>query len=282
MPELPEVHTTVEGLKRKIIGKTIKNVWSDFHLNTAHGHRQTLKNKNYYKKFRGKVVGAKIKSTGRIGKNILLNLSNGNTIIVHMKMTGHLMVENFEKEKKFIHLIFYLSQNKELALSDIRKFASIEVVPTYLVEKHLSLGPDPFKITAKEFARIISKRKNTPIKSTLMDQKLIAGIGNIYSDEILWQAGVHPLSKSAEVPDKKIKEIFGAMKKILRFSIKHGGDSHSDYRNISGEKGGFQKFHKAYGRKDLKCSKPKCHSTIRKTAVRGRSAHFCPKHQKMY
>lgn len=287
MPELPEVHTTVEGLKKVIVGKTIGDVWSDFYIGTAHEQRQTIKNKEYFEKFKETVKGAKIKSLERRGKNILINLSNKNTIVVHMKMTGHLMVENYEKENRFIHLVFSLSGGKRLVLSDMRKFASVTVSKTdelHLHETVGKLGPDPLqsKFTAENLFEIIHSKKSIPIKSALLDQSAIAGIGNIYSDEILWQTGIHPLSRADKIPEKKFKEIFKAMQKILRLSIKHGGDSKSDYRNAFGGKGKFQNFHKAYANRGQKCQKRNCSGIIQRIVVRGRSAHFCPKHQIKY
>jgi formamidopyrimidine-DNA glycosylase len=287
MPELPEVHTTVEGLKKVIVGKTIKDVWSDFYVGARYGDRQNIKNKKYFKNFKKIVEGAKIKSLERKGKNILINLNIGYTIIVHMKMTGHLMVENYEKENNYIHLDFRLSDGKHLVLSDMRKFASVTISKTEELRNHevlKKLGPDPLdpKFNAKKLFEIIHRKNGVPIKSVLLDQSVIAGIGNIYSDEILWQTGIHPLSRAGGIPAKKMGEIFRTMQKILRFSIKLGGDSKSDYRNAFGEKGGFQDFHKVYGRKNQKCPKPSCSGIIQRIVVKGRSAHFCPKHQIKY
>lgn len=326
MPELPEVHTTVEGLKKFTVGKTIKEVWSDFHVGTAHGHRNNLKNKKHFENFKKEAVGAKIKSVERRGKNIIINLNNGNSIVVHMKMTGHLLFGNYQKvifnsqfsilnqfpnlkfknyksnkeywipkEKRasplndsynqFIHFVVTLSNGDALVLSDMRKFASVCLVKTKDLNEHQglkSLGKDALKITLKEFENRLRSANRKPIKSALMDQETIAGIGNIYSDEILWKIGVHPLSRASKIPRKKFVEMFKAMKKILEFSIKKGGDSKSDYRNILGEKGGFQNFHKAYGRKGERCEEPGCRGIIERIVVKGRSAHFCPKHQKIF
>jgi formamidopyrimidine-DNA glycosylase len=286
MPELPEVHTTIEGLKGVIIGKTIKEVWSDFYIGTAHRERQTIKNKKYFNKFRKLAKGSKIKSLERRGKNILINLDNGYTIIVHMKMTGCLMYKK-DKKEKYTHLVFTFLSNDYLLLSDMRKFASVTISKTnelHLHEGLAKLGPNPLdpKFNSQKLFEIIRLKRQTPIKSALLDQTAIAGIGNIYSDEILWKTGVHPLSRADKIPAKKFNEIFKAMQKILRFSIKHGGDSKSDYRNAFGGKGHFQNFHKAYGRKGSKCPKPKCLGIIQRTVVGGRSAYFCPKHQVKY
>jgi formamidopyrimidine-DNA glycosylase len=124
--------------------------------------------------------------------------------------------------------------------------------------------------------------KNIPIKSALLDQTAIAGIGNIYSDEILWQTSIHPLSSAGQIPKAKFAEIFKAMQTILKFSIKVGGDSKSDYRNAFGGKGGFQNFHQVYGKKGLQCPKNRCSGIIERTVIKGRSSHFCPKHQIKY
>jgi formamidopyrimidine-DNA glycosylase len=315
MPELPEVHTTVEGLKKTILGQTIKDVWSDFHIETSAGARKTIKNKKYFDKFKKIVTEAKIIKLERIGKNILIHLSNRHTIVVHMKMTGHLMVGKYkmtpppspsgrgqrgrgvwiplekgplqDSYNKFIHLVFSLPNGRYLVLSDMRKFASVTVFKTEELHKYESLaklGPDPLdpSFSAKKFFEIMHAKKRTPIKSALLDQSAISGIGNIYSDEILWETSIHPLSLADKIPQKKTEEMFKAMQKILRFSIKHGGDSKSDYRNIFGKKGEFQNFHKVYGEKGQKCQKKNCLGIIQRIIVRGRSAHFCPKHQIKY
>ena len=287
MPELPEVHTTVEGLKGVVIGKTIKNVWSDFYVGSKYNDRQNIKNKKYFEKFSKIVKGSKIKSIERRGKNILINLNTDHTVVVHMKMTGCLMYKKDFSDEKYIHLVFTLSNGHYLLLSDLRKFASVTISKTGEISLHDTLGKlgiDPFDpgLNAKKLFEIIHLKKNWPIKSSLLDQNSIAGIGNIYSDEILWQTSIHPASKSEKIPAKKFAEIFRAMQTILKLSIKHGGDSKSDYRNAFGEKGGFQNFHKVYGKKGAQCPKSKCRGIIERTVIRGRSSHFCPKHQFKY
>ena len=282
MPELPEVHTTVMGLRPVIVGRTIKSVWSDFHIGTSHGHKQNLKNRNYLKEFKKIVVGARIVSVERKGKNILINLNNKYTIIVHMKMTGHLMTGAYDK---FIHFRATLSHGKELCLSDMRKFASVCVEETDELDMHEGLnvlGTDALQIGIKEFIEKIQTRRDTPIKSVLLDQKVVAGIGNIYSDEILWASLVHPLSRSGGIPQRVLQTMYKHSQRILRQSIRLGGDSMSDYRNVEGKKGGFQKLHKAYRQTGKKCQRRGCGGIIRRMMVRGRSAHFCSKHQKMY
>lgn len=282
MPELPEVHTTIEGLKKKVLGQTITDVWSDFHIKTAHREKQNLKNKKHYVLFKKFATGAKIKSLERMGKNILIHLSSHHTIVVHMKMTGCLM---YDVSDKFVHLVLKLSHGKNLVLSDVRKFASVSIIKTAKIKDHErldTLGPDALKISPKEFEKRLKLKKNWPIKSAILDQTIVAGIGNIYSDEMLFAAGIHPLSSAGKIPSPKYAELHTAMRKILLFSIKHGGDSKSDYRNAFGEKGGFQNFHQVYGKKGAPCPKNACAGIIERIVVKGRSSHFCPRHQKQF
>lgn len=302
MPELPEVHTTVEGLKKVAAGKTILEIWSDFHVSTSHGERDNIKNERHYKNLKKLATGSKIENIERLGKNILIHLSSGHTIAIHMKMTGHLMYGKYKKQNiywkatedgplqdpynQYIHFVASLSCGKHLVLSDMRRFASVSVFKSDSIQSHASLsllGPDALKIDIKDFKKRIKEMgKMRPIKTVLLDQEIIAGIGNIYSDEILWKTGVHPLSPANKVPESKISEIYKEMRRILQFSIDKGGDSKSDYRNVFGEKGGFQNFHKAYGNKGKKCPRNKCSGIIERIMVKTRSSHFCPVHQKLF
>lgn len=288
MPELPEVETTVSGLNKVLPNLSILNMWTDL-------------SKEHLKEIAKKIKGRKILSVSRRGKNILIHLSQNHTLLVHMKMTGHLLYGKYSYNKKenkwtpkedgplkdpynrFVHVVFSLSNNKELAFSDTRKFGKIALIlGDPLHSPHLShIGPDPLtkEMTLSAFKKVLSKKPKGKIKSVLMDQTVIAGIGNIYSDEILWYAGIHPEQKVADLIEQKIKEIFSAMKKILRKGIDFGGDSMSDYRNIYGEKGNFQNKHEAYRRTGQKCRKSGCTGVIIKKTVGGRSAHFCSKHQ---
>ncbi|MDO8510483.1 MAG: DNA-formamidopyrimidine glycosylase [bacterium] len=301
MPELPEVETTVRGLNKYVKGLTIKDVWTDYpsHLHVGKNH---IKNKAFSNRFKKEVTGEKIFSASRIGKNVLIHLSRHKTILVHMKMTGHFLYGKYEKTKsgwvtrekgpledpynRFIHLVFILGNKKHLAFSDVRKFAKV----TLLTEKDVAkdpevshIGPDPFSknFTFEVFKRQITTRPNEKIKSALMDQRLIAGIGNIYSDEILWRAGVHPLRATGTIKDTELAAIYKNIRPILEEALKTGGDSASDYRDIEGRKGNYQNFHKAYRRTGKPCPK-KDGGVIERIKIGGRSAHFCSKHQKLY
>jgi formamidopyrimidine-DNA glycosylase len=310
MPELPEVQTTVNGVNSEVRGLTITDVWTDYR-SVFHANKQNIKNPEYFTHFKTDVLGAKVLNATRRGKNVLIHLSNpstgsvqdGNTILIHMKMTGHLLYGLYTlehgkwlpKEKngpladpynRHIHLVFTLSNKKHLAFADLRKFAKVFVFKTkdeHAVLDLMHLGPDPLskELTYKTFKERLLKRPGGRIKPILMDQTLISGIGNIYSDEILWAAGVHPESKPAKIPEPQFKKMFAASKAILKKGINFGGDSDSDYRNIYGEKGKFQSRHNAYRRTGKPCPK-KDSGIIQRKMIAGRSGHFCNKHQKLF
>lgn len=318
MPELPEVTTTVLGLQKEAVGFIIKNVWTD--LATKKPSRkdfyETVKYEPFFKNFKKLVEGQKIVSASRRAKNILIHLQNGYTILVHLKMTGHMMVGHYdyikkqnkwlvhENEKnnalrdsynKYIHVVWTLEKNnkqKQLVLCDARKFAKVTIIKTSELEKstHLSdHGPEPIQIKGKDitFAEFIyalenAPAPNRPIKTFLMDTRTISGIGNIYSDELLFRAGVHPQSIWSQIPQNMRKKIYESMINVLKRGILFGGDSTSDYRNIYGEPGKFHENHLAYKMKGKKCSHRGCGGEIVRQVINGRSAHFCPKHQKLY
>ena len=282
MPELPEVETTVRGLQKEILGLTILDVWTD--LATKDKRKgDTVANPSYFTFFKKEVKNKKILSIERRAKNILINLSENKTILIHLKMTGKLLVTT--NNDKFIHLIFSLSKNKKLYFSDVRKFGKITLLDTNQAHnsKHLKdFGPEPLdsNFTLEKFKERLKKKINGKIKTVLLDQKIIAGIGNIYSDEILWQAGIHPERKISTVNKVEFKKMFQAMQQILNKSIKLGGDSVSDYFNIYNLPGKFQNHHQAYGRTGEKCMKKGCKGVIMRIIINNRSAHFCSKHQK--
>jgi formamidopyrimidine-DNA glycosylase len=285
MPELPEVQTTVNGLNRTVKGRKILDVWTDY-KSTHKMHKGSVKEPKFFSDFKKQIIGQKIIKAKRRGKNILIQLSNNKTILVHMKMTGYFFY-NPSKTAPFVHLDFTLDNQKHLVFSDMRKFAKITLIPTDKLKESLHvmhLGPEPLdkKFTFEIFRERLFKKPKGKIKTVLMDQKIIVGIGNIYSDEILWRASVHPLSTVGAIPEKNLKQIYQAMKETLKKGIDFGGDSMSDYRNIKGEKGKFQDYHQAYRRTGLKCQKPKCRGIIKRIVVGARSAHFCSIHQILF
>ena len=299
MPELPEVQITVNGLNRVLPGKKILSVWSAYNSPHYKG-KENIKDRKYFSKFKRNILNSPILKSERIGKNVLIHLKNRVTILIHMKMTGHLLYGKYEKSKsewrakdkgplqdpfnRHIRLIFELDNGKHLAFSDMRKFAKVMFIKTKDLKTHDDLkdiGPDPFELTLKEFVERIKRKNSGRIKNILMDQTLISGIGNIYSDEVLFETGIHPETDISAIPNKKLKEIYKEVKKVLKRGINFGGDSTSDYRNIKGERGDFQNKHQVYRKTREKCPKRECSGKIIRKVIGGRSAHFCNKHQKL-
>ncbi len=299
MPELPEVHTTVQGIIKKTKGLTIIDVWTDYG-SAFNAGKNNIKNKKFFAVFKKAITGKKIIGASRRGKNVLIHLSGAVTVLVHMKMTGHFLYGTYRKTKdrwvatedgplqdpynRFIRAVFTLSNGDHLAFSDLRKFGKITFFRDIDREKIpdlLPLGPEPLDgFTLSDFKNRLQLRPRGKIKQVLMDQGIVAGIGNIYSDEILFQAGVHPLRAIASLTSREIELMYKAMRTILKKSIEVGGDSASDFRNIEGQRGGFQHRHKAYRQTGKPCTKGDCDGVIRRMKIGGRSAHFCDCHQK--
>lgn len=312
MPELPEVETTVRSLNRALKDLRIVDVWSSYDSPFYKG-KNNIKDVPYFKKFRQAVIGKKFLKAKRRAKNIIINLSGGLSILVHMKMTGHFLFGDYVKKEeaeskklkvkgwvpknkigtlndlmnRFIRMVFTLSNGKHLAFSDLRRFAKIHLIKTDKLDEDKSLkilGPEPLdkKFSFEKFSDRLMLKPQGKIKQVLMDQSVISGIGNIYSDEILWEAGIHPHSKPKNIPREKLIKVFNVMRKILKIAIKTGGDSASDFRKLDGRPGGYQHFHKAYRRTGKPCQKSGCSGQIVRTKVGGRSAHFCNLHQIEY
>ncbi|MEK7501773.1 MAG: bifunctional DNA-formamidopyrimidine glycosylase/DNA-(apurinic or apyrimidinic site) lyase, partial [Patescibacteria group bacterium] len=310
MPELPEVQTTVNGLKETVIGLRIIDAWSDYDSEYWIGS-QNIKDSAYFRHFKKQVIGKEVVAVSRRAKNILIKLNSGELILVHMKMTGHLLFGDFEFDpitlrkntvenpkpwipispeslkdpfNRHIHFVLTFSNGKRLALSDSRKFAKVTLIDakTMHESKHLKdIGPEPLlkNFTLEKFKTRLFLRPKGKIKQVITDQKIVAGIGNIYADESLWRAGIHPLEQVHNITSVKLKGLFKAIKQTLSKGIDFGGDSMSDYRNIHGEKGRFQEQHYAYQKTGTKCAKPGCGGTITRIVVGNRGTHFCNKHQ---
>jgi len=281
MPELPEVETTARGLKKKVLNKIFIDAWADA--------PKLVKKPTSFIDSRERIKGKRIKKISRKGKNIVFELSESHFLLVHQKMTGHLLYGKWEMKQgkwvstikgplkedpmnRFLRLIFFLDNGFQMALSDLRKFAKVEL---HQLELKMDLGPDALKADLKK----VFKGRKGRIKSVLMNQKVLAGIGNIYSDEILFFAKVHPLKPVNKLKPAEIKRIEKAMKRVLKKAIALKGTSISDYRTVLGGKGSFAEQRKVYRKKGEKC--PRCSNRIKRIKVGSRSAHFCPKCQKL-
>lgn len=292
MPELPEVETISKYLNRKIPGLKIRDFWTDW--------SKAIKLPKKVEDFKKEIIGREVLKVYRKGKNILFDLSGGKMLLVHQKMTGHFLIGQWKIEKQgrkevvvpmndgflrekvnnYIHDIFYLSDGSQLALSDLRKFAKLMVGDKEKIQ-NLSdlkdLGPDPLEVSEKEFIDILKNKKGR-IKQVLMDQSVFAGIGNIYSDEILWFAKIHPFARTEELKEKNLKNIFKYTKEVLEEGIKLRGTSISDYRDPEGRAGGYDKIRRVYRREGEKC--PRCKTAITRIKIGSRSAHYCTNCQK--
>jgi formamidopyrimidine-DNA glycosylase len=290
MPELPEVETIVRDLQKKILKRRVKKIWTDF--------PKMIKKPDKLGVFKRKIKNKEILAIERKGKNIIFQLSEDFSLLIHQKLTGHLLYGGQWKRKKgnwqstkkgplqddpanrFIHFILFFDNGKQLALSDLRKFAKIELweKKEELAKDLEKIGPDALILNLSQFKNIIKNRK-TKIKQLLLDQSLIAGIGNIYSDEALFRAGIHPLTSSSRLRDNEISALYRELRKILKKSIVLQGESFSDYRRPNGEKGSFDPYIKIYRRQGKKCFN--CGALIKKGKLGSRSFHYCPCCQKI-
>lgn len=310
MPELPEVQTTVSGIRRSVLGLRIIDVWTDY-KSVSHKGKDNIKDPKYFEYFKKVIVGKSITESSRRAKNILIHLDDSTTkaftILIHMKMTGHIMhgLYKFDPRLKrdkwvpiehsgpladpfnrHIRLVFALSDGSHLVMSDTRRFAKVTLVPTATLHEseHLSgIGPEPLdkKFTFEVFKDRIMLRPGGRIKQVILDQEILAGVGNIYADESLWRAGIHPEERVKNIPTKSLKDLYAAIITTLKKGIDFGGDSMSDYRNIKGERGRFQEHHRAYRKTGTTCERKGCSGTIVRKVIGGRSSHFCDRHQKL-
>jgi len=321
MPELPEVQTVVNQLNKKILNKKIIDVWSDW--------PKMIKTSNLAE-FKKKIKGLKIKTVKRRGKNILIELENDSSFVVipneceeskisrfarnnspkkfllliHLKMTGHLLLGKWRIEKSgavvipsdgegskslltekvngYVHLIFYLDDGSMIGFSDMRKFGKILLGTEKEIEALGNLdklGPEPLAqdFDLKKFKGLI-KGERRKIKQVLLDQEVMVGFGNIYADETLWASGVHPCRLANEIKEVELNKMYVNMRAIFLEAIKFKGTSIVDFRHPSGQSGFYSKVLKVYQREGEPCYR--CRTLIERIKIATRSAHFCPKCQK--
>ncbi len=274
MPELPEVETIVIGLRELIIGHTINDV--------------IIKEKNIIafpspKEFQKELLKKSITAIDRRGKYILIRIEGNKTLVIHLRMTGRLLVKpRGLSYDKHTHIIFKFDDEMDLRFHNVRKFGRMYLVdsgdygPAGGLDK---LGPEPLseEFTLEVFMEIINTRK-TNIKSLLLNQSFLAGLGNIYVDEALFRAFISPRRKADNLSDQEKQRLYQAIRSVLKSGVESGGTTFSDYLNAKGEKGNFQKQLKVYQQEDKEC--PNCGHRIIKEKIAGRGTHYCPDCQK--
>ncbi len=266
MPELPEVETIKRDLEKVILGKKITEVCV---------HNPKVIREPAAADFKKGLEGATIKNILRRAKLLILELSNGKSLTIHLKMTGQLVYPGGGKHSR---VAFHLSGGKILDFNDQRLFAELRLLDDWHSLKFIQgLGPEPTELSLAQFKAMLS-RKKTAIKPLLMDQTFISGIGNLYAAEILFQAKINPLRRANELTNKEKELLFQAINDILKAAILHAGSSVDDYVRVSGGKGGYVKYHKVYDRQDKPCLI--CRTMIKRIAQGGRGTYFCPKCQK--
>ena len=284
MPELPEVETVANGLNRRVAGDVVVSVWLG-------DKPQPLK--STAEEIVAALEGARIEKVRRVGKHIVFDLAAGEGTrdrtgrkgkksgkrqwIVHLGMTGRLVVTDSDVEiAKHTHAVVKLGSGKELRFVDARRFGRLSVVSGE-AEGFTGPGSEPLNISLEDFAKLFRKR-NTPIKAALLNQKLLHGVGNIYADESLFRAGIRPRRRAGSLSRAQMAKLHRGLKTVLRQAIKMGGSSVSDYVDAEGAEGFFQLRHYVYMRTGKPCRK--CGTPIKRIVLAGRGTHFCPTCQK--
>ena len=275
MPELPEVENIVSGLK---------NLLKNCIINSVIILEKKLISFPEIGTFSRIIENKKILDISRRGKYILIHLSSENILVIHLRMTGKLLVKSSDEPyQKHTHIIFKLNNDKDLRFNNIRKFGRLYLIDSDNYENAgglSNLGPEPLAddFDFEDFKKLFENR-TAKIKSLLLNQKFIAGLGNIYTDEILFRTSIHPETPANKLREKDLKNIYFEMRKILKLGIKYNGTTFSDYVNAFGEKGSFQEKLQVYQKDGEDC--PECGTIIEKDKVAGRSSYFCPHCQKV-
>ncbi len=288
MPELPEVETVRSGLSTLIVGKQIIAAVSDNPKSFPNAPEDV-------KQF---LLGARIVDVKRRAKVLLIELDTNYSLVIHLKMTGQMVFvgkERFgaghpndslinELPDKSTRVEFTFSDESKLFFNDQRKFGWVKLIPTAEVPNidfMKKVGPEPLgaNFMPADFRKRIKRRANTSVKAALLDQTVIAGVGNIYADESLWGAKIHPANLVKNISDAKLNKLFTELRYVLELAIEKGGSSNQNYVNAEGKKGSYMDFARVFRREKLPC--PRCGSTIEKSRVAARGTHTCPKCQRI-
>ena len=272
MPELPEVETVRRGLEKMILGKKISSVEISYPKMI----------KTDFGQFQKELPGQVVETMGRRGKYLLFHLSD-KILISHLRMEGKYFYYPDEiPTRKHAHVFINFEDGGTLVYEDVRKFGTMELLAPELLDSYFiskKLGPEP---TEQDFDlerfKLALKKSKKPIKSHLLDQTLVAGLGNIYVDEVLWRAKVHPSRTSNSLSAQEARKVHDETIKVLGQAVEKGGSTIRTYTNAFGEDGTMQDFHQVYDKAGQACSR--CGSIIEKIQLGGRGTHFCPKCQR--
>ncbi len=289
MPELPEVETVRLGLARLLPGKIITNVsynWPKGFPNAAADVDAHL-------------IGAQVIDVARRAKVLIINLSSHYSLVIHLKMTGQLVFrgehQRFgaghpnhslvgELPDKSTRVIFTFDDGSHLFFNDQRKFGWVRLLPTAevpMIDFFQKVGPEPLAedFTAAQFIQRLRRRPKSAVKAVLLDQTVVAGVGNIYADESLWAAKIHPLTRVSQLSDAKLAKLYQSLAAVLRLSIEKGGSTDKNYVDAEGKRGSYLSFANVFRREGQPC--PRCGATIVKLRAAGRGTHICPVCQRL-
>lgn len=274
MPELPEVETVVRELRKSILGREIKDARAFA--------RQLFEEKSLFSSFGKLVRGDTFIFIDRIGKYLLFHLASKRVMVAHMKMTGKFLLADRGQRigDNYVRFVMEFKDGGKLLYADVRKFGRIWLIAESRLADFFAkrkMGRDALsKLCTEEYFQTQIAR-NKAIKNVLLDQTCIAGVGNIYADEMLWQAKIHPLKKGSDLTESEAQTLHKAMGKVLALGIKMGGASMSDYVKPDGSPGAFQTKRKVYKREGKPCAR--CKTPIRRIVIGQRSTHYCPRCQ---
>jgi len=289
MPELPEVETVKIGLQRLLPGRVVRSVSHDWDKSFPNAKADV-------EEF---LLGAEIVQIERRAKVLLIELSTKYSLVIHLKMTGQLVFrggsERFgaghpsdslvgELPDRSTRVTFQFTDGSKLFFNDQRKFGWMRLLPILEIPEidfFKKVGPEPLdaNFSVNDFITRLMRRPNSGIKAVLLDQSIIAGVGNIYADESLWGAKIHPSTKVIDVPRPKLKDLFDSLQKVLRLSIEKGGSTDKNYVDAEGKKGSYLSFANVFRKEGQPC--PRCGTIIEKIRVAGRGTHICPNEQKL-
>lgn len=321
MPELPEVETVRIGLAKLLPKRVVADIWHDWPKSFPNAPSDTVRF----------LIGAAIKDVRRRAKVLIIDLSSGYSLVVHLKMTGQLVFANKNQLEdssskivvgnkvlktqstnskllttnepaarfggghpndsllgklpdKSTRVVIDFADGSKLFFNDQRKFGWMRLIPTDQVpdiDFMKKVGPEPLddKFSSSQFIDRLMRRKGTSIKAALLDQSVVAGVGNIYADESLFAAKIHPSTLVADVPKRQLATLFAELQAILRLAIEKGGSTDRNYVNAEGEKGSYLGFAQVFRRTSQPC--PRCGTAIEKIRVAGRGTHICPRCQKL-